>query len=55
MAIGLYICRAIAQEHSGMTTAASTPGQGSVFSVTIPRRAAAPADPLVGALDGAPG
>jgi signal transduction histidine kinase len=34
--MGLAICRKIAERHSGSITAKSTPGQGSVFIVTLP-------------------
>ncbi len=36
--IGLAICSKIAERHGGGITAASTPGQGSRFLVTLPRR-----------------
>jgi signal transduction histidine kinase len=36
--IGLAICSKIAERHGGCITAASTPGQGSRFLVTLPRR-----------------
>ena len=35
--LGLYICRAIAEAHSGRIDVASTPGQGSTFRVVLPR------------------
>jgi two-component system, LuxR family, sensor kinase FixL len=35
--IGLAICRKIAKRHGGDITATSTPGQGSAFTVTLPR------------------
>ena len=34
--MGLAICRRIAERHGGTITAASTPGQGSTFVVTLP-------------------
>jgi signal transduction histidine kinase len=36
--IGLAICNKIAERHGGRITAASTPGQGTRFLVTLPRR-----------------
>jgi signal transduction histidine kinase len=36
--MGLAICRKIAERHGGVITARSTPGQGSVFIVTLPTR-----------------
>ena len=34
--LGLSIVRAIAEAHGGLATVRSTPGQGSIFSVTLP-------------------
>lgn len=34
--IGLAICRKIAERHNGSITAASSPGQGSIFITTLP-------------------
>jgi signal transduction histidine kinase len=34
--MGLAICRKIAARHGGDVTAISTPGEGSVFVVTLP-------------------
>jgi len=34
--IGLAVCRKVAERHGGSITAHSTPGQGSVFVVTLP-------------------
>lgn len=36
--IGLVLCRELAQLHGGTIAAESTPGEGSVFTVRIPRR-----------------
>ncbi len=40
--LGLAICRAIVREHGGSIWAESAPGQGSVFTFTLPLPAAAP-------------
>jgi signal transduction histidine kinase len=34
--MGLAICRRIVERHSGTITARSTPGQGSVFLISLP-------------------
>ena len=34
--IGLSVCRKIAERHGGSITARSTPGQGSLFVITLP-------------------
>ncbi len=34
--LGLAICQRIAQQHGGAITVASTPGQGSIFTFTLP-------------------
>ncbi len=36
--IGLAVCRKVAERHGGTITARGTPGQGSVFTVTLPVR-----------------
>ena len=36
--MGLAICRRIAEHHGGSITARSTPGHGSIFTVTIPTK-----------------
>jgi signal transduction histidine kinase len=36
--MGLAICRKIAERHGGTITARSTPGSGSVFTITLPVR-----------------
>jgi two-component system sensor histidine kinase KdpD len=43
--LGLSICRAIAQMHSGSIRAANRPGGGAVFTVTLPAEPAPPATP----------
>lgn len=40
--IGLAICKKIVERHHGEISAQSTPGQGSVFSVTLPWRPSEP-------------
>jgi len=33
---GLYIARSVAEAHGGRLTARTTPGEGSIFSLTLP-------------------
>ena len=43
--VGLAICHKIVHQHGGQITARSTPGQGAMFTVTLPyRQPAAPQD-----------
>ena len=34
--LGLYIVKSLVEKHGGQITVASTPGQGSTFSITLP-------------------
>lgn len=43
LGLGLYISRQLAEVHEGSLTLESKPGEGSVFSLTLPRRDAPPA------------
>jgi signal transduction histidine kinase len=42
LGLGLYISRQLAEVHEGSLTVRSTPGEGAVFSLTLPRRDAPP-------------
>ncbi|MBV7538525.1 hybrid sensor histidine kinase/response regulator [Duganella sp. sic0402] len=42
LGLGLYISRQLAEVHEGSLTLHSKPGEGSVFSLTLPRRDAPP-------------
>lgn len=44
LGLGLYICREIVKAHAGTLTLRSTAGEGTTFSVKLPRRQGAPAD-----------
>jgi len=43
LGLGLYISRQLAEVHEGSLTLESKPGEGAVFSLTLPRREAPPA------------
>ncbi|WP_344859864.1 sensor histidine kinase, partial [Planomonospora alba] len=51
--LGLSLARTIAQAHGGALTAASTPGEGSTFTLTLP--VAGPAPPTAPGPSGDPG
>ncbi|HET6568973.1 MAG TPA: ATP-binding protein [Rhodothermales bacterium] len=38
--MGLAICRRIVEHHHGTLTASGTPGEGSIFIITLPLRQA---------------
>jgi len=40
--LGLMICKRVTQEHEGMLTFESIPGQGTVFTVSLPLRPSCP-------------
>ena len=42
LGLGLYISRELAEVHEGTLTVTSTPGEGAVFSLVLPRRDAPP-------------
>jgi PAS domain S-box-containing protein len=42
--LGLAICQSIIQEHGGLLSADSTPGQGSTFTIQLPVEEAAPGE-----------
>ena len=42
LGLGLYISRELAEVHEGTLTVSSTPGEGAVFSLVLPRRDAPP-------------
>jgi hypothetical protein len=37
LGLGLYICRAIAEQHGGRIWAASQPGRGTTFEIALPK------------------
>jgi two-component system, NtrC family, sensor kinase len=45
MGLGLVICRQIIERHGGRIAVISEPGSGTEFTVTLPTRQRAPADP----------
>jgi len=47
--LGLSICKTVLREHQGNIEAASAPGGGAVFTITLPLKAAAETPPAAGA------
>jgi len=43
--LGLALVRAIVEQHGGRVTVASTPGEGSAFTIRLPAIASAPPSP----------